>query len=316
MTARNHHYVPQCYLRGFTTAGQRQSKLTVLDASTGKKFDTLPRNVAAKRDFNTIEIPGVDPLAIENAISTFESEVAPALKRIDAKCDISSPDDFLPLMNLISLMATHHPRVRSILDNFEQDIIKKTLQLVTQNKDQANDLLQQVGGSQLSDEDFSLVRTLIDEDKINIDIANDHHIESEFLMQDTILPFLVKRRWHTITSVTDTGFITSDHPVGLFWSDDRRDASPYSPGFGLEQTTVIFPVSRKVLIVGKFEDDDYPLATHGIREAHFNSITASNCLNQVYSANDQFHFLTKSYQLGIGTQLFEQRFFNKRLIKA
>ena len=66
--ARNHHFVPQFYLKGFARPRSKDGRLTVFDLKTRKSFATRPRNVAARRDYNRIEIEGQDPNAIESQL--------------------------------------------------------------------------------------------------------------------------------------------------------------------------------------------------------------------------------------------------------
>lgn len=54
--SRNHHWVPQCYLKGFTKGRSKKSLLYVTDFQAGRQFPTVPRNVAAGREFNRGEI--------------------------------------------------------------------------------------------------------------------------------------------------------------------------------------------------------------------------------------------------------------------
>ena len=49
MTARHHHYLSQCYLKGFTKGGSKKSKLKVFDLRNKKIFETIPRNVGGIR---------------------------------------------------------------------------------------------------------------------------------------------------------------------------------------------------------------------------------------------------------------------------
>ncbi|RZI39825.1 DUF4238 domain-containing protein [Herbaspirillum sp. HC18] len=70
--ARNHHWVPQCYLKGFAKSRGKSAKLFVIDAIERKTFQTIPRNVASERDFNKIEVDGVDPNHIESGYAHFE----------------------------------------------------------------------------------------------------------------------------------------------------------------------------------------------------------------------------------------------------
>jgi hypothetical protein len=54
MTARQHHYVPQCYLKGFVK-DRKKPKLFVVDCKERRSFSTSPDNVAAERDFHRID---------------------------------------------------------------------------------------------------------------------------------------------------------------------------------------------------------------------------------------------------------------------
>jgi hypothetical protein len=70
--ARNHHWVPQCYLKGFSKGWSKNSQLHVVDAVAQRQFMTLPRNVASAQDFNRIDIEGVAPDHIETSLAKFE----------------------------------------------------------------------------------------------------------------------------------------------------------------------------------------------------------------------------------------------------
>jgi hypothetical protein len=104
MTARRHHYVPQCYLRGFVTDPQKP-KLFVIDGKERPAFRKAPANVAAERDFHRIEVEGYEPDALENALSGFESKLSQALERIIAAQSIKELDDRAYLFNLMAMMA-------------------------------------------------------------------------------------------------------------------------------------------------------------------------------------------------------------------
>jgi hypothetical protein len=80
--ARQHHVIPQCYLRGFTTKGKK-SQLHVFDVGRCKRFMSSPRNVAGVRDFNRVEMDGVEPDAIEIAFSVPEGRLADALRNFE-----------------------------------------------------------------------------------------------------------------------------------------------------------------------------------------------------------------------------------------
>jgi hypothetical protein len=63
VTAKRHHYVPQCYLKGFAE-DRDNPKLFVIDGKEQRSFCTAPANVAAERDFNRIEVDGYPRMAL------------------------------------------------------------------------------------------------------------------------------------------------------------------------------------------------------------------------------------------------------------
>ena len=84
MAARQHHYIPQFYLKGFAVARKKSHQLIVFDRKSRKTFSAATKNVAVERDFNRVEIEGHPPDAIEKVMSQFETEAAAALERIVA----------------------------------------------------------------------------------------------------------------------------------------------------------------------------------------------------------------------------------------
>lgn len=87
MTARHHHYLSQCYLKGFTNGKAKKSKLIVFDLREKKSFETIPRNVGGMRDFNRVNVEGVDQNHIEKALADFEGKAATALKKLEETSD-------------------------------------------------------------------------------------------------------------------------------------------------------------------------------------------------------------------------------------
>lgn len=86
-TARRHHYVPQCYLRGFA-ANPKKPKVFVIDGKDHRSFFAATANIAAERDFHRIEVEGIPPDALENAFSGFETDLSDALARIMSRTSL------------------------------------------------------------------------------------------------------------------------------------------------------------------------------------------------------------------------------------
>src|SRR5215510_12353942 len=110
--ARNHHFVPQGYLAGFTNCGTRDGQLFVYDPTSSKVFPTRPRNIGAERDFNRIEIDGHDPDSLERALGEFENRAIFIIREIQASGELPADEEFNSVINLMALLVVRNPRSR------------------------------------------------------------------------------------------------------------------------------------------------------------------------------------------------------------
>ncbi|HXL71092.1 MAG TPA: DUF4238 domain-containing protein, partial [Rhizomicrobium sp.] len=70
MTARHHHYVPQCYLRGFAVERKkRKYQLLVYDRIARRSYPSATENVAQERDFNRFETESGPPDSFEAGLA-------------------------------------------------------------------------------------------------------------------------------------------------------------------------------------------------------------------------------------------------------
>src|SRR4051812_21292355 len=124
--ARRHHYVPRFYLRLFCDP---KGRLFVVDAKERKSFGAPPERVAMEKDFNRVDIDGVEPDALEKGYAKFESEVAPALTRIINLGTFTVEEDRALILNFIALLYVRNPQKRDSINDFQEDVLKKTLEL-------------------------------------------------------------------------------------------------------------------------------------------------------------------------------------------
>ena len=125
----------------------------------------------------------------------------------------------------------------------------------------------------------------------------------------SILPFLDDRNWLKIRSNNDSGpFITTDNPVNLTWNEPEK--VPFfirkSPGFGMKDTRVYFPISKSLAIVGEFDGPDGVI--DGTRElvAAFNSGMLMYSYKQVYAPNIGFYYLGKDGNILEGNRILNE----------
>jgi hypothetical protein len=219
VTARRHHYVPQCYLKGFALDRERP-QLFVIDGKEQRSFCTAPANVAAERDFNRIEVEGYAPDALENAFSGFETDVAEALNRIIRVRSIKNDDDRVYLLNLMALMAIKNPARREGWRSAQEQLWKRVLDMATATPERwAGQIRRAKAAGDVApdaDEDYQRMREFVEADQFRITVPTGRHLELEMQSFETVLPFFFHRKWVLFRApVGKTGFVTSDHPVCL-----------------------------------------------------------------------------------------------------
>src|ERR1035438_8058334 len=67
---RRHHYVPQCWLAGFTDTGEKDGQLWVTDLVRRKQWQASPNNAGHIRDFYRLSDEQLDPVMAKRPLRT------------------------------------------------------------------------------------------------------------------------------------------------------------------------------------------------------------------------------------------------------
>lgn len=311
MTARHHHYLSQCYLKGFTKGGSKKSKLSVIDFRKKKRFETKPRNVGGLRDFNRIDAEGVHQNILEMSLAEFEGEAATALKKLNEGVVFEGKVREV-ILNLIALLAVRSPERREHMRSFKAEIIERMMDLSLESKERWESQIQQMmdSGQEINDNvTYEDVKAFHESKAYTIEVAREHHIHMEFVQFEAILPCLEGRNWLILNAQEDSGpFITTDNPVNLTWNDP--DSIPpfyrHSPGFGLKETQVYFPVSKDVALIGEFDGNEGKIDASNTLVATLNSKLLHFFYKQVFAPKYDFSFYGKEGEILSGKQLLKQ----------
>lgn len=311
MTARNHHYLSQCYLKGFTKGKSKKSKLFVFDLKEKKFFETIPRNVGGIRDFNRVDVDGVDQNHIEQNLADFEGKAATALKRLEDTKDFSGEVKNL-ILNLIALIAVRSPERREHMRKFEAQVVEQMMSLTLASKERWEAQI-----SQLKEDDpiresnvtYEEAKEFFEEKEYRIDVAREHHIHMEMVQVEAILPLLHRREWVLVEASDQTGpFITCDNPVSLSWINPDQVPQFFraSPGFGLPGTQVYFPVSQDLALMGEFAKNSGVVKGTVDLVALCNSTILQNVFRQVYAPKAGFKFYGKGGRILEGNRILRE----------
>lgn len=306
--ARIHHWVPQCYLKGFARSPSKKAQLFVFDRNTQRTFVSHPSGIAGERDFNRISAEGYAPNYMEDQYALFESDLALVLRRMWKDRIPVAGEDLNLLLNLISLLAARNPRMRENVRDFSERVIKQMMHLSVATEDR----YEATFGRAVKDGhvapnpevDYQSMKEFIDGEQYKITMATTRHVENELHMHESILGLLGHRQWCLLRAAPGSGgFITSDHPTCLIWTQQRDRGFFSSPGVGLKGTEVVFPVSYDLAIIGLFERIPDVRDVGPDIVAHVNGVVAHHSDRQVYARDDKFVFMLPDGRVARGADL-------------
>ena len=107
---------------------------------------------------------------------------------------------------------------------------------------------------------YEQIKEFYERDEYDVTLNREHHIGIEFKTHDVVLKALMARKWemHAIASDNVGCFVTTDRPVVLTWQNPKKVPAMYreSPGFGMPDTEILFPITKNLIVIGSFEGKD------------------------------------------------------------
>jgi hypothetical protein len=257
--AAQHHYVSRFLLDGFTDTGTRDGRLFVFDQRQPKTWWTSTSKAARERDFCRIDIPGAGTDAVDHGLGGFEAEVAPVVREVRSTFRLSRGRQFKLLLNLIALHTAREPATRRIMSGAVDQLLRRELQAATATRERWESSV-----AAMRRDGFEMPATCTWEgmrdfarSEFTIDMSNNNHVDTMKDAIDIALTHLLARDWSIVVSAFGApNFITSDRPATL---RPRAGLPPGVPlGFGLPNVDVLFPVSKRALLVGTAMPRDFP----------------------------------------------------------
>lgn len=293
-TARKHHYLPQGYLAAFTDTGSKDGQFYVLDPDSGKCFRTSPKNVAAQRDFNRIDVEGHPTDAVEQALSPVEALMIEACRRVIQTQAYPSDEDINLLLNLLALVAVRNPKLRTSFNKAREHTLRIINQMLVSNKTTYEHHMEQAREAGYIDPEikvpFEEMKRFVEGGEYDIEFHPADNLRVEMETLDTILPVLGQRVWSVFVAPENgPKFICSDHPVTLVWKNPNLTGPV---GYGLQNTEVFFPLGPTVGLYGTYENHQNEVVKLSpANVAKLNRRIADNADKQIYSTDACFYIL-------------------------
>lgn len=292
----NHHFIPQFYLRNFSVGcDKRKAKVFCFDQSTRKTFETLVRNVGSRRHFFRIDVEGFDPNHIEDGMAEIEREISGHLAEAIAAKGFPSDAHFSSVMLLMANVAVRNPRFRTMTEEFHLKVVNSMMGMMLKDKDRFEGSVKQAraNGVPIRDDiNYEDMKAFIDRGEYKIAIDQTYLIGLELRAVQPTLEQLARRNWSFVSAVPGYTYATSDDPVILDWVDGKP--RPYSPGFGLENTIVLFTISPELALVGLFVRQPPQRDHRRDQVAALNTSIARYATKQLYARDGLFEIHTRT----------------------
>jgi uncharacterized protein DUF4238 len=313
------HYIPQCYLRQFAHRYKKgHHRIAVFDRKTHTSFRANVRDVACQNYFNRIEVNGMDPEELEKAMSEFETKLADALTRINKARSLENEEDRAYLITLIGLTALRNPGMRENIRKIHEDIGKMNIAARLKSQETYDASVQEAKQQGALPEDYNVtyneMKAAFEGGGFRLVLKNNALISLELQLLDHIMPLLFRRGWHLLrTPEGSGGFITSDRPFFLTWSDPAMRTGPFAPGLALTGTDIYFPVSPQLAVVGAFNVANTIEDIDEGRVAVANSAMTAGADRQVYARDHKFSYAqTLKEKPRRGDQLISDKRFPRK----
>jgi len=258
----NHHFIPACYLKGFTNDGDRNSRLWAFPKDGVKKaYGTNPNNACSKNNYYKLE-NNTKPLLIEKWYGdVIEPKIGSFLD--DLKSNMTLDRNNEGFIWLLSSLFLRPPLWR----NNVESPLRRCKEIAISMK---NDIDTAGGNLDISNANF----------------INDDIICIELEQIKTVANSLFHFNFKLCITQDNINIITSDSPFVL--------ANPVRKTFGLlsKGTILVIPINKDMYIVGT---KDIPLnGTHYASKydvANINTIIWNASEERVFSNNDKFIML-------------------------
>jgi hypothetical protein len=250
-----------------------------LDRVTCKIYRTGLGNVATQRELYTLDVAKGDPYLFEKALAKFEGESATALREILQTHRIPRGEAFEILMNFVALTYARVPSRRPVLEEPMERMLKLAMAIYVETPERYQSLVDAYNKAHpdesIKGSDYEEQRRFVQQDNFRIRFSQNWHLENLNIEMSQVIPMLARRRWSLLVADKDAGsFICSDNPVVLTWTKPIR--GPWrSPGFGMRDTVVAFPLSRQVALIGLTEGSQGTARASARSVARVNSLLIS-----------------------------------------
>ena len=242
--------------------------------------------MATKRDFNRVDLDGLPPDAVEQALGDLEGKAISAIRRLQERGGRLTDDELSDIVNLMTLLVVRNPQSRRAMNAARRHEVRIILDILASDRAiyEYHVAKATSDGFVRDDADvpFEQAVAFIKSDQYGIEVSPSESISLELGVFKGIFETLASRWWSLVVADPEApDLVTCDHPVAVVFKDQSR-GGPI--GYGLPGTEVSFPLGPRHALVGVLENPLRPQFTARPEEvAALNSRTVYHADRQVYA---------------------------------
>lgn len=219
-----HHYIPKCYLKGFTNGGENSSLFWAIPKNNDAPFITSPNDSCAERDYYSVDHK--NSLIVEDFYAEeIEPKITKAIRHIERYLCLPPKEE---MRHLILLLATLYVRVPSHRKTLERPMRRA--------KEIVESMRQEINVSNKDEFEYS---------KTDL-------IKSELMLIDTIQKCL-SNKYYQLHIIQDDhlNVITSDNPFILSHPKGREG---FYFGLNTSNIEICVPITSKAILIARNEE--------------------------------------------------------------
>lgn len=280
---RNNHYIPQFYLRCFSTDSERIYRLDKRE-NTIKHLSIssvgFEKNIYTYREKNG-EISSLEPVFLQ-----VEGLAASCIRKLKAKENISDQEKS-DLSFFLSLQMVRTPSFQNNMEAAQKELMEKTARMTMRmSKPEYVQRFFQKKGKQMSLKEAENVLEFGSDEKrssINITYPKEYGIRQMLQLSMDFTPIFQICDWELRHSVTPYGFLTSDNPFMLI-PGEKPDPF-FSVGLLTPKVKKVVPLTAGMCLIAHEPQKD-PVIIHNEADKNYfgniNKLTIKNAERYVF----------------------------------
>jgi len=248
MTAKRHHYLPMCYLKGFC----REGGVCVYDKKKQEYRRQQPINTAlVSKLYTFVDAQGEENTEFEQILSGIEGKVTPILRKLENQEEIVLDEKEMVAL-FVGLLASRVPAFRKNQSEFNDRVIRAAGKELLDTEEKVAAL--QAECRTKTGEAFPVTpKELLDfiqGGEYKIETHANVLIRSSINTGIKIAEEIRMQEWASCHASQGTSFLTSDNPfVVLSPPVTRRKSIDESAGLFAEGVQKIIPLSQQIALV-------------------------------------------------------------------